>query len=172
MPTPRPLTIVRGLGVLWLAVGCVMLALGARQASDAVRSITWPKTQGTVLESVVMRRPRRVGDTRDSVSVPLVRYRYALGGVLYHSTHVSFKRYVFGADRESRNTVARYPVGAAVSVYVDPDRPGSAVLEHGISTLNLLVLIAGSILIGVGGRWMRKRGPRSSGVTRDAQRPR
>ncbi|MDQ6828118.1 MAG: DUF3592 domain-containing protein [Gemmatimonadota bacterium] len=168
MATPRSLAIIRGLGVLWLVIGCVMLGLGARQASDAVRSITWPKTPGTVLESVVQRRPRNAHDLRDSVSVPLVRYRYSLGGVLYHSTRVSFKKFVLGTEREARSTVANYPPGTDLSVYFDPERPGNAVLEHGISWLNMLVLIAGSILIGVGGRWMRKRGPRPARVTRRA----
>src|SRR3569832_2472643 len=108
MKTPRDVVVRRSLGLVWLATGCVFLGVGARQAADTVKSLSWPSTSGTIFESQVVRRPRKAADPKDSIAVPFVRYRYSLGGVLYHSTRISFKHLLLGTDGEARSTAERY----------------------------------------------------------------
>ncbi len=169
---PRNLIIVRALGALWLATGAIFLAVGARQLSEPLRSIAWPSTTGLVLDTLVQEHPRTggrlLGLLGDSVALPLVRYRYDIGGVLYHSTRVSFRKLGLGSRREAHAVVADYPPGREVRVYYDPDHPGSSALEHGISWITMALMIVGAILIGVGGRWMRTRMRRTASAARVA----
>ena len=77
-------------------------------------------------------------------------YEYAVGGVSYSSSNISFT-----ADQDSvsgcgfaREALKSYPPGKAVSVYYDPQNPKDSVLipggtNFGILGFSLLALFAG-----------------------------
>ncbi|MEP6692239.1 MAG: DUF3592 domain-containing protein [Gemmatimonadaceae bacterium] len=166
--TPRNIVVVRALGALWLATGATLLAVGARQASEPIRTIAWPSTTGTVIDAQLLRRARPHGALfgllGDSAATAQVRYRYTLDGVLFHSTRLSFRKMGLGSEREARAALTGYASGSEVRVYYDPSRPSNAVLEHGVSWLTVAVMVAGAVLVGVGSRWMRTRAPRVTGA--------
>ena len=89
------------------------------QTSLAARS--WPTVTGTVHVSGVR------GDGE-----PDVRYAYTVDGATYHGARLGFDTFDRPGGRGTRaSRSARYPVGRAVTVYVDPADPRRAVLEPG-----------------------------------------
>ena len=68
-----------------------------------------------------------------------VRYSYSVDGTPYTGGKVSFSQYG-GRQEHSRQIVQQYPVGKAVDVYYDPEKPETAVLEPGVTNSSYLIL--------------------------------
>lgn len=116
---------------------------------NAVR--TWPSVTGEVGTSEA-RTHRHEG--HQSAPFPHVTYTYEVDGKTYHSSNIMAGGDVGGMNVE--NTLARYPQGAKVTVYYDPQNPKDAVLEPGNKTVSKaiwLMLIAMNIIVCVGGVW-------------------
>lgn len=120
--------------MLLAPVGLIVFAaiykyLEVRAASD------WPSVPG----KVVMSRPevrdvkvidsdREAGHYYEERNFANVTYEYAVAGQAYRNNRVTI-----GEDRgnfEVAETLARYPVGKAVTVYYNPNKRGEAVLER------------------------------------------
>lgn len=120
--------------MLLAPVGLIVFAaiykyLEVRAASD------WPSVPG----KVVMSRPevrdvkvidsdREAGHYYEERNFANVTYEYAVAGQTYRNNRVTI-----GEDRgnfEVAETLARYPVGKAVTVYYNPNKRGEAVLER------------------------------------------
>ena len=63
------------------------------------------------------------------VNAPAVEYEFEVGGRTMRGSRIGIGDDWGGANSEA--TLARYPVGAAVTVYYDPNDPKSCVLERG-----------------------------------------
>jgi hypothetical protein len=107
-----------GAFLLLVPTTCLGWFVGGK-LDEAVSAKNWPTVPGEVVSS------RVAGNNRQSI--PLVEYRYEVGGATFTGERVS----VLGTlGRETAGqTVSRYPAGAAVSVHHDPDDPASAVLD-------------------------------------------
>jgi len=79
---------------------------------------------------------------------PVVAYRYELMGLQYTGERIAFGANTFNR-RKSDEIIARYPVGQAVTVHYNPDKPEDAVLEAVVQG-GTLSLIIGIVLMGVG----------------------
>ena len=110
---------------------CVMLFSGLgiivanfRNHYKAQRAIGWPGVTGKVLESFV--------NKEDGMYKPEIRYEYRAYGE-YHIADC----WRLGATASSwgkassKRAVAKYPAGASVTVFFNPERPREAVLEPG-----------------------------------------
>lgn len=91
------------------------------------KASTWPSTLGTVTESRIQMRSNSDGGR---TSYPLVRYAYQIVGRAYESQKVMPGMDVGGSG--AHRVVARYPVGAQVMVYYNPENPSDALLERGM----------------------------------------
>ena len=82
----------------------------------------WPHTRGTVLSATV-----QVGsNTRSRHEAPLVVYAYQVNGQMFQGHRVRTN----GTTDNASETLARYPAGASVIVYYDPDDPANSALER------------------------------------------
>ena len=97
----------------------------------------WPATTGRVVVSKVSSKRKKPGepgynfnDTEVATS-PLVEYEYKVDGRTLRCQRITIGEKIAGAELEA--TLARYPVGAEVTVYYDPARPNTAVLERDLS---------------------------------------
>lgn len=109
------------LGVLLLAIGVKLWELWRAQS--------WLPVTGTVVTSKVeSREVRGANNTVRQGNFPKVVYRYKVGGHEYRHDRVSIGAQMPDVDVEQ--TLARYPVGATVTVYHDPAKPQRAVLER------------------------------------------
>lgn len=86
---------------------------------------TWPSTMGTVINSFLEARSDSEGGT---TNYPVVQYTYQVGGQTYQSSKRAPGMEVGGTGAGS--VVARYPAGAQVMVFYDPQKPSDAVLER------------------------------------------
>jgi hypothetical protein len=85
----------------------------------------WPSTMGTVNASYLERRSSSEGG---STNYPVVQYSYQMGGQVYQSTKLAPGPEVGGTG--AGKVVARYPEGAQVMVFYNPQNPSEAVLER------------------------------------------
>jgi len=84
----------------------------------------WPSTMGVVQMSTIDRRSTSDGYT----DYPVVQYSYQIGGQTYQSMKLAPGPEVGGTG--AGKVVAKYPAGAQVMVFYNPQNPSDAVLER------------------------------------------
>lgn len=135
----RPLAVL--VGVASLSFAAYSALVGA-----STSSADWTPTPCEILASRVASGPtqelRADGAFRGSGGVPvaelksfepLVTYRYSVHGAEHESSCVSLAPSSFPTEADARAFVARFPVGAASTCFVDPAAPERAVLDRGTS---------------------------------------
>jgi hypothetical protein len=89
---------------------------------QARESRDWPQVEGRVTQSWI--------DRSSAEHKPHVEYTYTVEGTPYASRQIAFD--IFdkpGGRGRIESIVAQYPVGKTVTVYHDPQDPGTAILE-------------------------------------------
>ncbi len=118
-----------GLPVL-VVIGLSLYLYHRYTKSKAARETaqSWPATSGTILTSTF--HVRRTGRSRSEI--PVVVYQYEVGGKMFQSQTIKAGEKFFRVQvtGQARATVARYPVGASVTVYYDPANPAESALER------------------------------------------
>ncbi len=118
------------IGLAFLLFGLLVLAdttLGLRRGNA---SASWPTTSGRVLSSQL----RKSWSPRGGWSYePQVTYEYTVDGrPPLHGTTIRFGATDYLVERDARQVVARYPVGATVPIHYDPHNPQRSTLEPGV----------------------------------------
>jgi hypothetical protein len=91
------------------------------------QAANWPSTLGTVTMSRIQMRSSGEGGT---TAYPLVQYAYQVMGQPYQGSKVMPGPDVGGSG--AHKVVARYPAGAQVMVYYNPEKPSETLLERGM----------------------------------------
>jgi hypothetical protein len=147
--------------VYLMLLGPLLLVLGAAAyKSLQVRAIReWPQAAGKVVVSEAEVRDTRVIDSdreegyrTEQRNFANIVYEYSVAGQKLRNNRVSI-----GEDRgnfQVADTIAKYPVGAIVTVYYNPLHPNEAVLDRdlpkglwgclGIGTVVVLGIVFGS----------------------------
>jgi hypothetical protein len=125
-------------------VGSATLALGLWQRWREQRPRGWVPVAGTVIASAAQKQYI----SRGYDYVTGVEYEYSCGGQSFKSRRIRMSNYSLGTKRTAEMVSTRYPVGASVTVLIDPDNPGSAVLEYGATLLSSVCICLG-LLLGV-----------------------
>ena len=85
----------------------------------------WPSTMGTVLASAI---EWRHSSDSGSTAYRVVQYSYQVNGQVYPSYKLAPGPEVAGTG--ANKVVAKYPAGAQVMVFYNPQNPSEAVLER------------------------------------------
>src|SRR5258708_29566146 len=114
--------------LLWtqIAAGVCLLITGGmlfnlirmRDQMQAARN--WHKIEGVITVSEVDQPPAHVSDDLDDAT-PIIRYRYRASGQELESDQVAIGGQPLMTRVLAGKLVGRYPVGAHVDVYVDPN---------------------------------------------------
>ena len=100
------------------------------QQSSVARQVaqSWPSTSGTVLMSSVQSRQ----SGRSHSTYPVVVYQYAVNGRTYQNQTIKAGEQFMNVRimGQAQATVARYPIGANVTVYYNPANPAESALER------------------------------------------
>ncbi len=114
--------------ILTLLVNGILLLniFSARRKASAMQ--TWPSAPGSIVESEL--RSRRRGSRR--IYYPHIVYQYNVMGQTYTGKRISPGPE--SGSSQARELVTKYPPGAPVKVYYDPQNPSDAVLETDLST--------------------------------------
>lgn len=105
------------------------------QQSGAARQIaqSWPSTTGKVLMSSVQSSSVQSSHSgRSHSTYPVVVYQYEVNGKTHQSQTIKAgERYLnVRVIGQAQATVARYPIGADVTVYYNPANPADSALER------------------------------------------
>lgn len=100
----------------------------------------WPSTLGVVDASYLERRSSSEGG---STNYPVVQYSYQIGGQRYQSAKLAPGMEVGGTG--AGKVVERYPAGAQVMVFYNPQNPGEAVLERKAPAQWVMWLVLGIV---------------------------
>lgn len=135
------------LGCVFVILNMVFLAIifFTQRKMNAVQS--WASTMGMVLASYLERRSS--GDS-GTVNYPVVQYSYQVGGQMYQGAKIAPGMEVGGTG--AGKVVQKYPEGAQVMVFYDPNNPSDAVLEkkaHAQWLMWLLLVVFDVMLCGM-----------------------
>ena len=137
-------------GFVFLLFACgmfaaVIIVAVAKKLREARKTARWPSVVGRVIASGVKSRKKRPGDAgynfsdTEVTNEPRVVYEYKIANRKYHCERITIAERIGGDDLEA--FLARYPVGASVTVYYDPDDPKSAVLERDVPLGRLIAAV-------------------------------
>jgi Protein of unknown function (DUF3592) len=122
--------------LLWtqIAAGICLLISGGllfnllRMRSQMQAAGNWNKIEGVIIASAVDQPPSHVSDELNDAT-PVIRYRYRADGQDLESDQVRIGGQPMTTRVLAGRQVARYPVGAHVDVYIDPNNPANVLLE-------------------------------------------
>lgn len=118
------LLIIGIISFVFLILNVVFLAILFFMRRRMATVSQWPSTMGTVNASYLERRSSSEGG---STNYPVVQYSYQVGGQPYQGMKIAPGPEVGGTG--AGKVVGRYPAGAQVMVFYNPQNPSDAVLE-------------------------------------------
>ena len=125
-----------GLRALWAMPAPLSQTIGMRLAARR-----WPAAPGIIIGAEVRVTPE---SGEEPFYDAVVRYAYTVQGQEYEGAQDDLT-YVSNAQDAALAIVARYPVGAAVPVYYDPQVPQRALIDRGIRPHHLVSLLFASL---------------------------
>jgi hypothetical protein len=124
----------RILPIAWILGGPISVMLIAMIANKALqfrRAGQWPSVPGRITKSTVSASHIQSSDQPTRIiNLPTIEYEFSFNGQKYTGRRISIGEDTGGSNIEA--TLARYPLGAIVTVYCDPDDPENCVLERNV----------------------------------------
>jgi hypothetical protein len=145
--------------VVMLAAGfaflgtAVFLAAGALGVRRGLRTYSWRRAEGRVVRSLVGRETEATGEGTVDHYRAEVRYRYEAAGAPREGSALHASDRGSPSRARAERLAARYPEGARVAVFYDPAEPDRAVLERGIGSGPVALLLWGGLCL-LGGLWV------------------
>ena len=127
------------IGVL-LVMGLVLGGIGLSRYQAGKASTAWPFVKAQITYSHASYHKGEPG----SEYMPTVKYSYTVTSKRYTGNRITasdvYEKSKSGAD----DILRQYPVGGQVSVYYDPENPGSSLLKVGVKQ-NIYIMMAGAL---------------------------
>ena len=124
----------RILPIVWIIGGPISVMLIAMIANKALqfrRARQWPSVAGRITKSTVSASHQQSSDQPTRIiNRPTIEYEFSFNGQTYTGRRISIGEDTGGSNIEA--TLARYPLGAIVTVYCDPNDPENCVLERNV----------------------------------------
>lgn len=117
------LIVVGAIAFFFLVLNAIFLGIIFFMRRRMAAVSQWPSTIGTVNTSYLERRSSSDGYT----NYPVVQYSYQVSGQAFQGMKIAPGPEVGGTG--AGKVVARYPAGAQVMVFYNPQNPADAVLE-------------------------------------------
>jgi Protein of unknown function (DUF3592) len=116
--------------------------------SEAKESETWPSVPGVITDSEITSYVRTNNGKSQTMYSAEVKAVYEVDGKQYSTSMINLAGSSSTSVRSSVQTkVQKYPKGAAVVVFYDPEYPDRAVLEPGMPLLFWILRIAPLVLL-------------------------
>ena len=139
-------------------VGCLLVIIGlgawvyiAYLRMKVKKSMSWPSTQGEIIQSEVVLTGCGSGNVNSSPGhSAIILYQYQVRGKRYESNNFTIGGNVSsGSEQKEEEKVHQYPVGTAVDVYYNPENPEDVCLERTEKITNVALMINMIILVGL-----------------------
>jgi len=148
------------LPAVFILAGIGIIIYARKQLAEAKASLQWPEADGAVIDSrigVKMETPNRNSNNRTSINLTPryyyraeVAYQYEVNGVKHIGDRVSITDVWHNTQAAAAQTLARYPKDGKIKVRYNPEKPGSSLLEPGV-TRNARLAPWGGLLFAVVG---------------------
>jgi hypothetical protein len=159
MVSNKPIQLL-GFGVALSIVGLGVALLSAAVTVRGLAAKSWPTTEARVVRSDVVVTKKASGIVRRAAAwsdyyTARIEYEYEVGGKSFVGKGIGIQTASEGFDpRVADGIVAKYPLGAKITISYNPRTPDFAVIDPTVSVglwclgivLGFLVLIAGAIL--------------------------
>lgn len=125
-------------GIIFIVGGWLLYVhVGVPLAEEAKASETWPAIQGEITYSDI-RESESDGTTMYSAEI---NYYFTVENKSYSGNRISLTSGNSSTSslREVKKDLQKYPVGADVTIYYDPELPNNAVLEPGADLFTYLI---------------------------------
>ncbi len=139
-----------GCGVVLMLIGLAVLSFGARQVLKARASEQWPSVPGVVTSAEMSVNSSSGSDSSGPTYGAEVLYEYEAEGEQRVGDRVEFGEVATGDPADAQSVLDRYPVGAEIAVFVNPEDPLDSVLEPGISASTFFLPVFGCVFAFVG----------------------
>ena len=150
-----PGLLLKSFSALFAVCGVGTILYGFRTRRLQEQSQSWLPTRGVVLSSEVEIETRTShGGSHPTTFTfyrPSVTYDYEYQGKKFQSRRIIVAN-INWPKKEAEEAIERYPANSEVSVWVNPNRPNMAVLEHGMagkSRKYLLVFLVGILFLSI-----------------------
>jgi hypothetical protein len=120
-----------------LVFAAVLGGFGIAKYRVGAASVDWPTVEGRITGA-------RLASTRSDNKTkyqPNVTYTYEVGGASLQGSRITAVSSYTSRGKASA-VLARYPVGASVTISYDPENPRSSVLEPGVGSGAMIILAA------------------------------
>lgn len=115
-------------GLLLMGGGVAVFPYVAKQNRERREALRWPRVPGTVVHNEVVSLPS--ANDGETGSRARIRYQYQVQGQTLESDRVQWGMQVIDVtDAGAQALSARYPLGAPVQVWVNPNSPAQCALE-------------------------------------------
>lgn len=150
-----PLMILAPLGTVFAV--CVIAGVGGcLMVREGLSARRWIRVPGRVTRSELVQRTSQVDSMENERAE--IEYVYEVEGRSYRGDRVRAAK-ISGESRGlARKRLQRYPVGAAVQVYVRPEEPTAAMLEPGVPAAAWLLLGAWIFAALAAAHWFDRHG--------------
>jgi hypothetical protein len=135
----KPLSKMHVLLIILASIaGLALTILATNNSMNAIKTKSWPTTQGTVITSEVI---------RSSKYVPKVIYTYDIDTNAFSSDKIDLTNYAhYKYKDDAAKEADKYPVDAKVTVYYNPDKHNEAILEPGIKGQHIFMFLIGLVI--------------------------
>ena len=133
--------------MLFIAVGLLVLAAGARPWRAARRSGRWPGVDGLIIKSQVKLQDVSTDGNLDPLPSANIVYLYAVAGRPYQGHRVTLGPIQLWSVKRM---VTRYPKGMVCRVFHHPRQPARAVLLHGLRAGHWVLPLLGLSFVLIG----------------------
>ncbi|WP_163866606.1 DUF3592 domain-containing protein [Myxococcus eversor] len=121
----------------WVTMTAAFDYLAASNLVRQARTASWPSVQGTVIRSEVT----SVRSNKSTNHGLKLAYTYSVDGQSHEGSTVQITESMSGDRGVAEEQMARYPVGASVPVYYQPEQPSEAVLKAGLDSSELFLFM-------------------------------
>ena len=127
---------------LFFIIGLVLILKSIRDKKKAEASSSWPSAVGTVTESKIIENVSYDEDHyRRTTYRADVHYTYNVIGTPYESKKLAFGATESSSAKSAQEVIARFPVGASVPVYYNPNDPKEAVLIREAKSSRVMMIL-------------------------------
>jgi len=131
--------------ILLIIVGITIVIFQLRLFYKGLQSKDWHTTQGEIISSEV--ETFRFDDESNKTYRAGISFKYMISGKEYISSRVFFgDKLQLNLKGKALKLVYKYPVRSRVEVFYNPDNVEESVLEKGISSNIIILLIIGIVM--------------------------
>jgi hypothetical protein len=123
-----------------LGIGLLSLGLGAWLRHRELAPRNWLQVNGTIVASKIDTKPISVHGIARAVCIPVIEYEYRYEEQTFKSSRRRTGNYITGKNIYAEEVISRYPIGSSVTVFINPQKPATSVLEYGTTPMSWIPL--------------------------------